>query len=400
MFCNGLADPHIYNINHMRGAFGPFAKRLEVTKGTIRMFATSFIRTAGLGGVKMSTMEESSGLRSYCLPSRNYLRKVDLAGVWNCSRRHRSRIVIAALVSFDFLLLTGCPAPPASNNGNEEVTTVRLHLVADGLVAPLGMAIPPDESNRLFILDQVGVVRIVDADGHLLAEPFLDLRDRIVEIMPAYDERGLLGMAFHPDYAENGRFFITYNAPPPGDGGNVDYPVDSLERLSEFQITTDANVAEASSERILLELAKPQFNHNGGHLAFGPTDGFLYVSFGDGGAANDTGDGHNPEIGNGQDSSTFFGKILRIDVDGGDPYAIPADNPFVSDPDYRPEIWALGFRNPWRFSFDRQDPSRMFIADVGQSYSKRSILESRVPTMGGFARGNALLQPTNANRST
>ncbi len=275
-------------------------------------------------------------------------------------------VMLALLALAGLLFPTGCPNSATTGNGNGNSDTIRLRLVAEGLVAPVGMAIPPDNSNRIFVLDQVGKVRIIEASGHILETPFLDLTDRLVEILPAYDERGLLGMAFHPNYAENGRFFIVYNAPPPADGGDVGYAIDSLERVSEFRVSDQANIADSSSERILLELAKPQFNHNGGQLAFGPSDGFLYVSIGDGGGANDVGDGHNSALGNAQDTQSLFGKILRIDVDQGNPYAVPDDNPFVGNSGYRPEIWALGLRNPWRFSLDRQNPERMFIADVGQ----------------------------------
>lgn len=275
--------------------------------------------------------------------------------------------LFAGLLSFAGLVFPiGCPNSATTGNGGGNSDTVRLRLVADGLVAPVGLAIPPDNSNRIFVVDQIGKVRIIESSGHVIETPFLDLRDRLVEIMPAYDERGLLGMAFHPNFAENGRFFVVYNAPPPPDGGDVGYPIDSLERVSEFRVSDQANIADPSSERILLELAKPQFNHNGGQLAFGTADGFLYVSVGDGGGANDVGDGHNSTIGNAQDGQSLFGKILRIDVDHGNPYAVPENNPFTGNPAYRPEIWALGLRNPWRFSLDRQNPERIFIADVGQ----------------------------------
>jgi glucose/arabinose dehydrogenase len=309
-------------------------------------------------------------------------RKCKISSGLRCCKVDRVTMIYSSAVLLPVVLMvSGCP-----NSTNPNADTVRLRPVADGLVAPLGLSVAPDGSNRLFIVDQVGSIRIVDSSGHLLADRFLDLSDRIVDILPAYDERGLLGLAFHPRYAENGRFFVVYNAPPPPDGGDVGYPIDSLERVSEFRVTGDANVADASSERILLELAKPQFNHNGGNVAFGPTDGFLYVSIGDGGGANDVGPGHNPEIGNGQDSATLFGKILRINVDAGDPYAIPVDNPFVTNSDFRPEIWALGLRNPWRFSFDRQDSTRVFIADVGQDLFEEVDLGRKGANYGWHVR--------------
>jgi glucose/arabinose dehydrogenase len=233
-------------------------------------------------------------------------------------------------------------------------------------VSPVGLAAPPDGSGRLFILDQIGAVRIVDADGMLLPAPFLNLADRMVPLAVegafSYDERGLLGLAFHPDYATNGRFFVFYTAPK---GADQPDEFDSESHISEFHVGADPNVGDPASEQVLLRIGKPQSNHNGGQLAFGP-DGFLYISTGDGGGANDTGDGHNPAIGNGQDKTTLLAKILRIDVDSGSPYGLPPDNPFLADPTARPEIYALGTRNPWRFSFDSGGAHRLFVGDVGQ----------------------------------
>jgi glucose/arabinose dehydrogenase len=289
------------------------------------------------------------------------------------SRRRpvRGRICAAAVV---LLLLGSCPPRHVAPSG----ARVMLTRFADGLTSPVGIAFPNDGSRRLFIVDQIGLVRVLDSAGAspsqagsspsatvgtLLPTPFLDVRYRMVPLSLTYDERGLLGLAFHPYYAQNGRFFVYYNAPK---GPDVPAEFDSQVHLSEFRVSPDdPNRADPASERILLVQAKPQYNHNGGQLAFGP-DGFLYVSIGDGGAGDDVGPGHNPDIGNGQDKSVLLGKILRIAVDRGDPYAIPPDNPFVGDPAARGEIWAYGLRNPWRFSFDMGDPARLFVADVGQ----------------------------------
>ncbi len=263
-------------------------------------------------------------------------------------------------------MLAGCevvsppPTPPAS---------IALQLMADGLTSPLDLAEPDDGTNRLFVVDQIGLIRVVDAEGNLLPDPFLDLADRLVEVGIdfgggfIFDERGLLGLAFHPDYAANGRFFVCYNTPK-RDGDPAEF--DSRLRVAEFRVSdSNRNRADPASERVLLEVLKPQFNHNGGQLTFGP-DGFLYVSVGDGGAGNDEGPGHAPEVGNGQSLDTLLGKLLRIDVDQGDPFGIPSDNPFIDVPDARPEIWAYGFRNPFRFSFDSDGERRLFVADVGQ----------------------------------
>lgn len=266
-------------------------------------------------------------------------------------------VVVSALLA---LGLMGCPLltiPPA-------VTTIRLELVADNLTSPLGMAVPKDGTGRLFIVDQVGRIHIIDAGGTLLTTPFLDLSGSLVQLTSDFDERGLLSLAFHPNFATNGRFFVFYTAAK-GPGTPADFNAQS--RLSEFKVSAaDANQADPSSERIILTIDKPQFNHNGGQLAFGP-DGFLFVSVGDGGGADDVGLGHTVGLGNGQDKTTILGKLLRIDIDSGDPFGIPADNPFVGQAGVRPEIWAFGLRNPWRFSFDSGGAGRLFLADVGQN---------------------------------
>jgi glucose/arabinose dehydrogenase len=192
-------------------------------------------------------------------------------------------------------------------------------------------------------------VRVITGDGSLLEEPFVDLSNRVL----FGNERGLLGLAFHPDFAANGRLFVHYSRA--GDGATV---------VSELRASTDRDSADPDSERQLLSVAQPFANHNGGQLAFGP-DGYLYIGLGDGGSGGDP-------LGNGQNRNVLLGKILRLDVDrqsAGDPYGIPADNPFAAggaDPGAGlPEIWAYGLRNPWRFSFDPEGGA-MYIGDVGQ----------------------------------
>jgi glucose/arabinose dehydrogenase len=224
------------------------------------------------------------------------------------------------------------------------------------------------------VVDQAGVIRILTAGGNLVPEPLLDLRSRIVPLMPAFDERGVLGLAFHPGYAGNGRFFVYYSAPlRPGAPAGYDHTA----RVSEFRVSAaNANRADPASERIVLEVDKPQFNHNGGTLLFGPRDGYLYMSIGDGGGADDVGLGHVDDWyagnagGNGQDiQQNLLGNILRIDVDRGAPYGVPADNPFTGTPgcaDGCDEIWAYGFRNPYRMSFDLGGARDLFVGDAGQ----------------------------------
>lgn len=213
--------------------------------------------------------------------------------------------------------------------------------VVSGLSRPVSMAHAGDGSGRIFILEQAGRVRIIE-DGELIQAPFLDITDRVGS---QASEQGLLGLDFHPRYTENGYFFVNY----------TDSSGDTS--ISRFQVTADPNQADSASETRLLHVPQPFGNHNGGKVAFGP-DGYLYLSLGDGGSAGD------PQN-NGQSLDTFLGKILRLDVDGEEPYGIPPDNPFVSGGGL-PEIWAYGLRNPWRFSFDRLTGD-LYIADVGQN---------------------------------
>jgi glucose/arabinose dehydrogenase len=221
---------------------------------------------------------------------------------------------------------------------------------ATGLSEPIGITAAGDGSGRLYVNERGGRIRVVTPDGALIPDPFVDLSGLIV----AGGERGLLGVAFHPDYAENRRLFVYYTAA--GDGANT---------LAELTATADGARADPASLRVLLSIADPYGNHNGGQLAFGP-DGHLYVGLGDGGSGGD------PE-GNGQDPFALLGKLLRLDVDGapsdGAGYAIPDDNPFAATGAQpgagAPEIWATGLRNPWRFSFDPQWGD-LYVADVGQ----------------------------------
>ena len=282
-------------------------------------------------------------------------------------KRFHLLIVVCATVA-----VAGSAAPVRGQEADSPA--VGLRLVADGFTSPVALVEAPDGSGRRFVVDQAGVIRILTAGGNLLPEPFLDLRSRIVPLMPAFDERGVLGLAFHPGYAGNGRFFVYYSAPL-RPGGPAGY--DHTARVSEFRVSAaNANRADPASERIVLEVDKPQFNHNGGTLLFGPRDGYLYMSIGDGGGADDVGLGHVDDWyaanagGNGQDiQQNLLGNILRIDIDRGAPYAVPADNPFTGTPgcaDGCDEIWAYGFRNPYRMSFDQGGARDLFVGDAGQ----------------------------------
>lgn len=217
---------------------------------------------------------------------------------------------------------------------------LRFETVATGLTSPVYVTSPPNDP-RLFIVEQNGRVRVI-SNGTLLSQPFLDLTSRV----RFGGEQGLLSIAFHPQYATNGFFFVNF----------TDSRGDT--RVERFKVSSNPNVADPASSTLILTVAQPFANHNGGLVMFGP-DGFLYIGMGDGGSGGD------PQ-GNGQNRNTLLGKLLRIDVNGALPYTIPSSNPFINQSGTRPEIWALGLRNPWRFAFDGQE-NRLYIADVGQS---------------------------------
>ena len=219
---------------------------------------------------------------------------------------------------------------------------VQLLEIASGLSLPLYLTAPAGDLSRLFIVEKTGGIRIVK-DGTLLPAPFLDISGQVTGGM----EQGLLGLAFPPDYASTGRFVVHY----------TDTAGDT--RLSVFQVSANPDIADPSSEQVILTADQPAPNHNGGQVAFGP-DGFLYLGLGDGGGSND------PQ-GRGQDLSELLASILRVNVQSGTSYTVPADNPFVAQqPATRPEVWSYGLRNPWRFSWDRANGD-LYIADVGQN---------------------------------
>jgi glucose/arabinose dehydrogenase len=279
--------------------------------------------------------------------------------------------------SFVSFLALGAGLLALTGTGLADVS-IKLEPYVTGLTAPLAMVQPPGDA-RKFVIEQIGRVRVIDENGELLGEPFLDIRNKIVDQWPDFDERGLLGIAFHPDFASNGKFYIAYSAPI-----NYQGVLDKLfwwnhtNVVAEYTVLADdPNRANASSERIISSIDWPQFNHNGHWIGFGQ-DGYLYISTGDGGYANDWGIGHNVTEGNGQDPTVLHGKILRIDVDkqeDGNNYGIPEDNPFVDDPETEPEIWAMGLRNPWRCSFDMNDGATLICGDVQQnSFEEVSVI--------------------------
>ncbi len=231
---------------------------------------------------------------------------------------------------------------PAGTAGIPDPSGLDWAQIASGLDSPVGIASARDNSGRLFVLEKPGRIRILNLKGdQLLPDPFLDISDRVGS---RGSEQGLLGLAFDPNYSKNGYFYVNYT----DNNGNTS--------ISRFRVSADSNRADPSTEKALLHIQQPFPNHNGGGLAFGP-DGYLYLGLGDGGSQ---GDPHR----NGQSVQVLLGKLLRIDVSKGDPYTIPADNPFAKGGG-KAEIWAYGLRNPWRFTFDRKTGD-LYIADVGQ----------------------------------
>lgn len=276
-----------------------------------------------------------------------------------------------ALLSIALLLLTACnvainrpiheppaasdtgagtlPSPIATVDFQPEEVTLTLTPVVENLAAPLFVTHAGDGSNRLFVVEKAGTIRII-TNGALLDTPFLDITDRVNNNA---NEQGLLGLAFSPDYANSGFFFVNYTDSN-GDTVVARYQVDANQ----------ADQADPASEFVVLQIDQPAANHNGGMVAFGP-DGYLYIGMGDGGGSGD-------RYGNGQNPATLLGKMLRLDVttDPQQPYTVPTDNPWVTadwnGTDVRDEIWAFGLRNPWRYSFDRATGD-LWIGDVGQN---------------------------------
>jgi len=311
---------------------------------------------------------------------------------------HESLFPLLAVLLGIFTLTQGCkkvdvnPQNKANSQSSENATvsgSYDLKLVADNFVAPLSVVDANDGTNRLFVVDQIGKIWIINPDGTTLSNPFLDITSKLVTLFPSYDERGLLSLAFHPNFKSNGKFYVFYTAPPRPGGPEPGAQWDNTTVISEFKVSGgNPNRANVSSERIIFQANHPQLNHDGGTIAFGPDDGYLYISIGDGGAADDNAPGHVADWytknagGNGQDiTHNLMGNVLRIDVDktsADKNYGIPPDNPFVGKIG-KDEIWAYGLRNPYRFSFDMGGHHWLYLGDAGQSLYE----EIDVITKGG-----------------
>ena len=259
-------------------------------------------------------------------------------------------------------LLALCLTPLLASAQPQPVPHIRLNPISTGLDKPIGVF--DDGTGRLFILEQPGRVVILE-NGQVDSTPFLDIHD---EVMSTENECGLLGLAFDPNFKTNHHFYVNYDT----------YKDGQLQtQISQFTADDMNDHADPSTEKRLLNFDQPYPNHKGGCLMFGG-DGMLYDGQGDGGSA---GDPHN----NGQNLKTYLGKILRIDVEHGNPYAVPADNPFVGKPNTKPEIWAWGMRNPWRFSFDRQT-GKLWCGDVGQDLWEEIDIIEKGKNYGWSAR--------------
>lgn len=262
----------------------------------------------------------------------------------------RPKLAAILMLCLLFLVLPETSYARDSAGQAQPADTLLLELVAEGLVRPVDVTTPSGDRSRLFIVEKPGRIRIV-RDGALLATPFLDITGIVGD---GGNEQGLLGLTFHPRYAINGYFYVNY----------TDESGDTV--VAGYSVSADSDQADPDSATVLLTVDQPYPNHNGGQLQFA-TDGILYIGLGDGGSG---GDPQNRA----QNTALLLGKMLRIDVDSGSPYGIPPNNPFVGPGNPLDEIWSLGLRNPWRFSFDRLTGD-MWIGDVGQTAWEEVDLE-------------------------
>ncbi|HHO54806.1 MAG TPA: glucose dehydrogenase [Trueperaceae bacterium] len=262
------------------------------------------------------------------------------------------------IANFSLLLLVLLLSSASCSQEQKQETGVVFSEFAKGFSQPVGLFHAGDRSGRLFVLEQAGIIKLIK-DGKVQARAFLDIRD----IVGSGGERGLLGLAFHPKFEYNGYFFVNYTDKK----GNT--------TIARYKVSNDNNIADNKSQKIIMTIKQPYSNHNGGNIAFGP-DGYLYIGTGDGGSGGD------PE-GNGQSIASLLGKILRIDIDNAEPYSIPDTNPYKYSKaaNVKREIWAIGLRNPWRFSFDSKTGD-LYIADVGQNKYEEVNFQTKNSTGG------------------
>ena len=261
-----------------------------------------------------------------------------------------------------FLIISLFTIFSAYNSPGAELTTVK---VAGGFSQPLYLTAPAGDLNRVFIVEQNSATIKIIKNGTVLATPFLNIDPKV----GSGRERGLLGLAFHPNYASNGYFYVNY----------TDNSGDTV--VARYKVSSNPDIADQNSEQIMMTVDQPFSNHNGGMMAFSPNDDHLYIGMGDGGSGND------PDN-RAQNGQTELGKILRIDVGNGDTFSAAANNPFNNDPSFLDTIWALGFRNPWRYSFDRLNGD-LYIGDVGQGSREEISFQPGNSRAGGITAGAA-----------
>jgi len=255
--------------------------------------------------------------------------------------RRFAQMRMVVCVALALAMMAGALLIPDATARAQGTFTLALEPFISGVRLPVFLTHAGDGSGRIFVVQKTGQIRIIKS-GALVEAPFLDVSSKLTSVG---FEQGLLGLAFHPRYKDNGFFFFYYSAP------------DRSITIARYRVSANPDLADPASGKVLLSVPKPYVNHNGGMLVFGP-DGYLYTAFGDGGSGGDP-------LGSGQNTKSLLGKMLRLDVDSGDPYGIPKDNPFADGVKGLPEIWNYGLRNAWRFSFDRAT-GNLFIGDVGQ----------------------------------
>ena len=283
------------------------------------------------------------------------------------------------------VLAVATTLPSFTRNNDPATITVNSAKVTDGIKAPTAMAFPA--ANKAWVTEQTGAIRLIK-DGKLTDIAVLDVKDKMIKVNSGYEERGLLNVTLHPKFATNGKFYIFYSRPYKNEPGKPRF--NHTDVVAEYKMQPNSDQADPNSERIILTQDKPDGNHNGGGIVFG-SDGYLYVTFGDGGGQHDQ---HGP-IGNGQNLNTWLGKVLRINIDVDSTYSVPKDNPFVGKPNVKPEIWAYGFRNPYRISVDRAS-KQLFIGEVGQDkWEEVDLLQKGANYGWRVVEGNHCHNPEN-----
>jgi len=283
------------------------------------------------------------------------------------------------------VLAVATTLPSFTRNNDPATITVNSAKVTDGIKAPTAMAFPA--ANKAWVTEQTGAIRLIK-DGKLTDIAVLDVKDKLIKVNSGYEERGLLNVTLHPKFATNGKFYIFYSRPYKNEPGKPRF--NHTDVVAEYKMLPNSDQADPNSERIILTQDKPDGNHNGGGIVFG-ADGYLYVTFGDGGGQHDQ---HGP-IGNGQNLNTWLGKVLRINIDVDSTYSVPKDNPFVGKSNVKPEIWAYGFRNPYRISVDRAS-KQLFIGEVGQDkWEEVDLLQKGANYGWRVVEGNHCHNPEN-----